>query len=348
MPDPTNNPERLKQCPPAFSVRAKRIAAGFGSMIQRYPKDFAKAVRRVPPGTTATDFDPATPAPDLATAWTNSLRPELEHTTGRAVTAVAWLGHNTILARICGLTVLGDPVLMERIGVHVGITTIGPTRLRPLHFGVKDLPPVDLVLISHAHFDHLDRPTLKQLVRAQGGHVDVVTAQHTATLIPRGFRSVRELAWEQSLNVGPLRIEAIRPEHWGARTGYDRHRGYNSYAIRHADDPSRVSPMLFSGDTAMTHAFDGRGPFEVGVFGIGAYDPWIHVHASPEQVWSMAAASGCERILPTHHSTFKLSDEPAEEPMRRLIDAAGESRATVIEAAVGEVVPLVTPGNVGR
>jgi L-ascorbate metabolism protein UlaG (beta-lactamase superfamily) len=87
----------------------------------------------------------------------------------------------------------------------------------------------------------------------------------------------------------------------------------------------------------MTTAFDGLGKLDLSIFGIGAYDPWIHVHASPEQVWEMHQRSGAERILPMHHSTFELSDEPIDEPLRRLLSAAGTAGARVIGKELGEI-----------
>ena len=88
----------------------------------------------------------------------------------------------------------------------------------------------------------------------------------------------------------------------------------------------------------MTDAFDDIPPVDLAVFGIGAYDPWDHMHATPEEVWQMFEASGAERLLPVHHSSFKLSDEPVDEPMQRLLAAADEQRPRVIVASAGEVV----------
>jgi L-ascorbate metabolism protein UlaG (beta-lactamase superfamily) len=96
--------------------------------------------------------------------------------------------------------------------------------------------------------------------------------------------------------------------------------------------------VLYAGDTAYTPVFERVARPDLAVFGIGAYDPWRHAHATPEEVWSMARAAGATEILPVHHSTFELSDEPADEPIRRLLAAAGGDKHRVLRASPGEVM----------
>lgn len=255
--------------------------------------------------------------------------------------AAAWVGHSTVLARIGGKWVLTDPVFSHRIGVKVGPWTFGMGRLSPPHFEAEKLPPIDLILVSHAHFDHLDKPSLRKLLRKE---TTVVTAAHTGRLIPRGFGEVIELPWDKETTVGPLTLRAIKPAHWGARTAWDRHRGYNAYLVQAEEDAGeagrgsqgRPRRLLYAGDTAQTEAFKEVGGADLSVFGIGAYDPWEHAHATPEQVWSMHEQSGAKYLLPVHHSTFKLSDEPVSEPMQRLLAVAGERCRRVIVAQPGQ------------
>jgi L-ascorbate metabolism protein UlaG (beta-lactamase superfamily) len=245
--------------------------------------------------------------------------------------ACAWLGHCTVLMKVGGQTVLTDPVLSERIGVRVLGRTVGVKRQRPVVLEAHELPPVDVVLLSHAHFDHLDVPTLHALAAGPARGARVITAKNTAGLVPRGFASVQELGWGARARVGGVEVEAHRPEHWGARTTWDRHRGFNSYVLGGAG-----RRVLFAGDTAMTRAFEGLGPIDLAIMGIGAYDPWVHAHATPEQVWEMATGMGARRVLPVHFGTFKLGDEGEGEPMRRLLDAAGSDRARVLQVEEGE------------
>lgn len=237
--------------------------------------------------------------------------------------AATWLGHAAVLLNLDGLTVLTDPVFSERIGLKLGPWTLGLRRREPLP--VHEMPPIDLILISHSHFDHLDRPTLRCLVDRQ---TRVITAANTKRLIPTGFGEVIELPWDRATNINGLRVAAMKPKHWGARTAWDRHRGYNSYVI---EGPR--AQVLFAGDTAYTDAFKGVRS-ELAIFGIGAYDPWIANHANPEQVWDMFRQMPGEFLLPIHHSTFELSDEPTHEPMSRLIRAAGDDAARIVGSSL--------------
>jgi len=133
--------------------------------------------------------------------------------------------------------------------------------------------------------------------------------------------------------VGELEIESVEVKHWGARLLTDRHRGYGGYILR-----KRGRTVLFAGDTADTDAFAALGgdPIDLAILPIGAYDPWIYNHASPEQAWRMAQDMGARHILPVHHSTFCLSREPAQEPMTRLMAAAGQERDRVVVTRIGE------------
>jgi len=240
--------------------------------------------------------------------------------------SAVWLGHATILLRMGDTWILTDPVFSQRIGIKLGPVTVGMERQLPA-VDPLTLPPIDLVLISHAHFDHLDRPTLRRLASPT---TKVLTAARTSDLIPGGFENVAELGWGEHIDLGDLVIRALRPEHWGARAVWDRHRGYNSYIIETPD-----KRVLFAGDTAYCDAFDRVGGVDLAVFGIGAYDPWIAKHANPEQVWTMATAADAQHLLPMHHSTFELSDEPREEPLLRLRAAAGKDFRRIVACDLG-------------
>jgi L-ascorbate metabolism protein UlaG (beta-lactamase superfamily) len=298
--------------------KIRAAAAVTRSSVRRYTDEFWNAVLRR-----------GTPAGDVFLA-------ELDHAAHDGPLAATWLGHATNLLRIGEQWVLTDPVFSERIGLKVGPVTLGMSRLIPA-VDPSLLPPIDLILISHAHFDHLDRPSLKQLVSPR---THVITAANTRRLIPRGFGSITELPWEAAVTRGDLTILAGRPKHWGARTAWDRHRGFNSYLIQ-----GPHHRVLYAGDTAYTDEFTklvGKQGYDLGIFGIGAYDPWIEAHANPEQVWQMHTEAGGHYLLPMHHSTFKLSDEPAHEPLKRLIAAAGDHVSRIIASDVGR---LWTPGS---
>jgi L-ascorbate metabolism protein UlaG (beta-lactamase superfamily) len=332
------NPEHHEQLPLAH--RLTLIGHGFRSMIKRYPRDLASAVRRTTKGTRRA-------GEPFADQWKHAI----EKAAPTDIVA-AWLGHCTVLLRVDGKTIVTDPVLSERIGMKVGGVTVGPMRLNEVPVPPDALPPIDLVLISHAHFDHLDRDTLKHLATKR---TEVLTASNTRGLIPRGFAHIHELRWDHTTDLLGLEFKALKPAHWGARKVYDRHRAFNSYTIStlppaHAPGNFVSRRILFAGDTALTKAFDKAGPFDLGIFGIGAYNPWHDAHATPEQVWTMAQRAGVKRIMPVHHSTFKLSDEPIEEPLQRLLKAADlhdgkkdgdpEGMRAVMDVETGQIVRI--------
>jgi L-ascorbate metabolism protein UlaG (beta-lactamase superfamily) len=246
---------------------------------------------------------------------------------------VAWLGHATVLMRFHGSWVLTDPALERRIGLGRGLAKLGPKRLIEPALRASELPSLDLVLLSHAHMDHTDLGTLSRLpadtpVVVQSGNRDLV----------RRFRRVSELAWGEETEIHGLRIESTESRHWGARMITDTQRGYGGYLLQKTG-----RTVLFAGDTAYTDALTPLGRREridLAILPIGAYDPWIANHASPEQAWAMFKALGAEYVLPVHHSTFRLSREPVDEPIRRFLAAAGEERWRVVASEIGATATI--------
>jgi len=242
---------------------------------------------------------------------------------------IAWLGHATVLINFYGTWLLTDPALRLRVGIHLAGATLGPRRLVRPALAIHELPPLDAVLISHAHMDHCDLGTLRRLppqlrLIMQRGNRDLV----------RRFSHVDELAWGEAASVKEARIEAIEVNHWGARKLTDRHRGYGGFLIE-----KQGRALVFGGDTAYTRAFASlrhRARIDVAILPIGAYDPFIAAHASPEQSWRMRHEMGATYIFPMHHSTFRLSREPVKEPITRLLAAAGDERWRVAATEVGQ------------
>jgi L-ascorbate metabolism protein UlaG (beta-lactamase superfamily) len=251
---------------------------------------------------------------------------------------VAWLGHATVLLNFYGSWVLTDPALERRIGLGRGLAKLGPKRLIAPALHPSELPPLDLVLLSHAHMDHTDLGTLRRLpaetpVVVQTGNRDLV----------RRFNRVDELAWGEETEIHGVRIESTESRHWGARMITDTQRGYGGYLLQ-----KQGHTVLFAGDTAYTDALTPlgrRGRIDLAILPIGAYDPWIANHASPEQAWAMFKALGAEYVLPVHHSTFRLSREPVDEPSRRFLAAAGDERWRIVATEVGATWCLPQPGR---
>jgi len=244
----------------------------------------------------------------------------------------AWIGHSTVVIRIEGFTVVTDPVFSNRIGIGIGPWTLGLKRLIEPASSLRDIPRPDLILLSHAHMDHFDLPSLRTL---QDMETAVVTAANTTDLLnAKRYESVRELRWNESTRVGPATIRAFEVNHWGARMQHDTQRGYNGYVIEVGG-----RRVLFGGDTAWTETFRplrALGHIDLAIMPIGAYDPWIRMHCNPEQALRMADDAGAELILPVHHKTFELSRERLTEPIERLLVAAGANSGRILTRQIGE------------
>ena len=267
---------------------------------------------------------PHKPAPDM---WSDN-----------AVT-LAWLGHATVLINFYGVRILTDPTLFRRIGVDVGLGTIGPLRLVQCALTARELPEIDLVLVSHAHFDHLDTPSLG----AVRGRPAAIMAAGTSDLLPRRpYSSIRELRWNESAKVvtkrGEILVRSIEVKHWGARMRSDTWRGYSGYIVEREG-----RRLLIGGDTAQTHLFRAHrnlGPFDAAVMPIGAYDPWIRNHCTPEQAVQMADAAGARLFVPVHHQSFELSREPFLEPIERTQAALSQEQDRLAIRDIGQTIVI--------
>jgi L-ascorbate metabolism protein UlaG (beta-lactamase superfamily) len=303
--------------------------------IRRHPRDFdlstrvpatARFLRNAAPAffrELSKEYSRETLAPDLTP------RPKLWSAEGLHA---AWLGHSTVLLKIDGFTILTDPVFSSRVGIGIGPLTVGIKRLIDVALLAEDLPPIDLVLLSHAHMDHFDLPSLRDLERPR---TQVVTAVHTADLLRvRRYASVQEVRWNDSVVVGPAKISAFQVEHWGARMRGDTYRGYNGYLVEIGK-----RRIVFGGDTAYTESFKRlktSQPVDLAIMPIGAYNPWIRVHCNPEQAVEMATDAGAEFILPVHHQTFQLSREPKFEPIERALAAVGSANERICVRSIGQ------------
>jgi L-ascorbate metabolism protein UlaG (beta-lactamase superfamily) len=252
---------------------------------------------------------------------------------------LAWLGHATVLINFYGVRIVTDPTLFPRIGIDALIGTIGPLRLVQCALTPKALPEIDLVLVSHAHFDHLDTASLGAL----RGMPAAIMAAETSDLLPRRrYSSVRELRWDESARVatkrGDVLVRSIEVKHWGARMRTDSYRGYTGYVVEREG-----RKLLIGGDTAQTNAFrDCRrfGPFEAAVMPIGAYDPWIRNHCTPEQAVEMADAAGARLFVPVHHQSFELSREPVLEPIERAQAALAKEAGRLAVREIGQTIRI--------
>jgi L-ascorbate metabolism protein UlaG (beta-lactamase superfamily) len=244
---------------------------------------------------------------------------------------IADLGHSTLLMDWYGVRVLSDPTLFNRIGLSIAsLLTIGPRRYTTPPLAPAQLQNLDVILITHAHMDHLDIPSLRALPKS----AVVIACDGCGELIrPLGFTDVRELRWGERTEVKGLNVEAMGAKHWGVRwPPMGRAYGYNSYLLERGG-----TRMLLACDSAFTPLFEtlASNPPDVAAFSIAAYDPWIHNHADPEQVWEMFRQSGARYLVPIHWGTFRLSKEPMDEPMRRLLAASGPQSDRVAIRQIG-------------
>lgn len=232
---------------------------------------------------------------------------------------VTFIGHSSFLLQIGGRRVLIDPVFAKRL--------ILLRRQRRPGLRVDELPPIDAVLLTHAHMDHLDVASLRRVVRATrrltGKAPEVVVPQGVEDLVSGlGFRSVQGLEWWQELEILGLHVTMTPCKHWGARMFRDTHRGYGGYVI----DAGGYS-IYHSGDTAYFSGFREIGERlkpRIALLPIGAYfpDSYRVVHTSPEEALRGFVELGAERMVPMHYGTFQLGREPMEEPVPRLLAEA--------------------------
>jgi L-ascorbate metabolism protein UlaG (beta-lactamase superfamily) len=290
--------------------RISRTAAAVRSTIRRYPQEIVASLL------------------ESGNQYPRPMRELLSELSADGL-ATCWLGHASVAMGFGALTCVVDPVLSDRIGPRLAAKTIGLKRLTPSPIGPESIRGLDAILITHAHFDHLDRPTLEQLVDPL---TTVIVPKGCRRLVPRGFANTIESVPGCTINLHSATIEVHQPRHWGARTLVDRWRASCAYVVRHAD-----GSVLLAGDTADTRDFKGITPLDLAVFGIGAYEPWEHMHATPEQAWRMYLETGAKYLLPVHHSTFELSDEPFDDPLRRLFIAAGSNIEKIVHDKLGAV-----------
>jgi L-ascorbate metabolism protein UlaG (beta-lactamase superfamily) len=254
--------------------------------------------------------------------------------------SVTWLGHAAFLVRLDGRSILLDPYL----GEFAGPLSRGPRRFVPSALAVEQLPPIDLILVSHNHYDHLCEPTIRAL--ALHAPVVMVPLGLGRFFRRRGFGDVRELDWEQSSRASELTVTALPAIHWSKRTPFDRNRSlWASFAIAGAR-----RRIWFAGDTAAGPVFEeiGRrhGPFDAALVPIGAYEPRSIMaahHANPEEAIAIGLAMRAEKLIAMHWGTVVLTDEHPFEPpdrFRRAAAAAGLAPEQALVPRIGETIAL--------
>jgi N-acyl-phosphatidylethanolamine-hydrolysing phospholipase D len=235
-----------------------------------------------------------------------------------------WIGHSTVLLQLGGINVLTDPVFSQRA---FPVQWLGPRRVMDPGLAIDALPPIDVVALSHNHYDHLDRPAVKQIAGAHPQATWVVPLGLGAYIRRWGARDIVELGWWQHAAVKGLRVTATPARHFSGRGLRDRNKSlWCGFAFE-----TEKQRALFVGDTAYHPEFgtigSQCGPFDLLMIPIGAYDPrWFMriVHVNPEeavQIYEDLVGSHPEAPLPVmlgiHWGCFRLTEEPMEEPPQR-------------------------------
>jgi L-ascorbate metabolism protein UlaG (beta-lactamase superfamily) len=233
----------------------------------------------------------------------------------RGELGLTFIGYSSFLLQIGGKNILVDPNFARWIFVL--------KRLRRPGLKLRELPAIDAVLVSHAHFDHLHRPSLRAIAsltrRKTGKRPAIIVPRHVRDLVSDlGYGRIIELDWWQNVQLGNLEITHVPACHWGARIVRDTHRGYGGYVLR-----SGKQSIYHAGDTAYFDGFREIGERlrpQVALLPIGAYHPdsFRKVHTSPEDAIQAFLDVGARWMVPMHYGTFRLSYEPVEEPVERL------------------------------
>ena len=247
---------------------------------------------------------------------------------GNGDLGVTFIGHASFFVQIGGRSVLIDPNFARWLFVL--------KRLRRPGLRVRDLPSIDLVLVTHAHFDHLHRPSLRAIVqnnlRTSGTAPAIIVPTHVSDLVADlGFSEIIELDWWKTSHDGDLSVTHVPSRHWGARILKDSHRGYGGSVLQ-----AGKHSVYHAGDTAYFAGFREIGRRlspELALLPIGAYNPpqFRNVHANPADATRAFLDLNARWMVPMHYGSFRLSHEPMDEPLQLLDE---EARSAGIEDRV--------------
>lgn len=221
---------------------------------------------------------------------------------------VTWIGHASYLVQTEGVNILIDPVWARWLGIV--------KRVREPGLHIAELPPIHLVLVTHAHFDHLHLTSLSRVACGQ----PIITPKGVGALVrKRGFGEIVELDYWEKIMCGPLEITFTPSKHWGARMVHDVHRGFGGFLIKN----SLGRTVFHCGDSAYFEGFRAIGStadIELAIMPIGAYESMSgrEVHMNPEEAVAAFNDMGAARMIPMHYGTFPLGGELMHEPLERL------------------------------
>jgi L-ascorbate metabolism protein UlaG (beta-lactamase superfamily) len=230
---------------------------------------------------------------------------------------VTWIGHATVLVQAGGLNILTDPIWSERASPF---SFVGPKRVRAPGVRFEDLPRIDLVVISHNHYDHMDLATLKRLWERD--KPTIVTSLGNDTILRDEGMEAQAVDWGRQASARGATVEVLRNHHWGSRWGVDRNRAlWSAFRI-----VTPAGAIFFAGDTgwgdgSWVDEAASRGPYRLAIIPIGAYEPRDFMktnHINPEEAVAIFEKLKPASALGIHWGTFQLTFEPVDEPRQKL------------------------------
>jgi L-ascorbate metabolism protein UlaG (beta-lactamase superfamily) len=287
--------------------------------------------------------------PSLWAAWPahveNAAYPPPAGEVAAGEVGVTFIGHSSFLLRLPGLSVLTDPVFSRRCSP---VRFAGPARVRAPGLALRDLPPVDVLLLSHNHYDHCDLASLRSLRRRFPAMLIVTGLGNAAWLARKGIAGAVELDWWQAHAAGESTITAVPARHFSARSLWDRNETlWAGFVLAH-----RGARIYFAGDTGYTRYFAEiaarLGTADLALLPIGAYEPrWFMapVHMNPEDAVRAFGDLGCAQAVGMHFGTFQLTAEPIDAPERDLAEAkktAGIADPLFVTMACGQTRRFAT------
>jgi L-ascorbate metabolism protein UlaG (beta-lactamase superfamily) len=238
----------------------------------------------------------------------------------RLETTITWVGHSTFFVQYEGMNIITDPIWAERLGFE--------KRLGPPGIPIHEVPPIDLILISHSHYDHLHIASIRKLYRT--GTTLVVPVGLKRKMLRKGFHSCVEMEWWQEILIGRIKLAFVPTQHWTRRTPWDTNTSHwGGYILQSSEPEEHKRPLnlYFAGDSGYFPGFKeigSRYKIHVALMPIGAYEPeWFMTsqHVNPEEAMQAFMDVGAETMIPMHFGTFRLADDTAREALDRMENA---------------------------
>ncbi|MDH6372414.1 L-ascorbate metabolism protein UlaG (beta-lactamase superfamily) [Paenibacillus sp. PastF-3] len=238
----------------------------------------------------------------------------------RLENTITWIGHSTFFLQYEGMNIITDPIWARRLGFE--------KRLGQPGIPLSEVPPIDLILISHSHYDHLHIASIRKLYRA--GTTLVVPVGLKRKMLRKGFHNCVEMEWWQEIKLGKIKLSFVPTQHWTRRTPWDTNTSHwGGYILEPADSGNQKSSpnLYFAGDSGYFPGFKeigNRYKIDIALMPIGAYEPeWFMTsqHVNPEEAIQAFLDVGAETMIPMHYGTFRLADDTAREALDRMENA---------------------------